>query len=68
MRIEVNEDYTICLKEVYNPVVLDNETGAKLSVCMRDDGFEIVTRHNGKRQSYVVCDRVITVSGDMISG
>jgi hypothetical protein len=41
MKVEVNEQGTIVLKDVYNPINLvtrDNET---IVITMRDSGFEI---------------------------
>ena len=42
MKIEVDENRNILLKEVYNPVVFETADGEKLSVSMRDSGFECV--------------------------
>ena len=41
MKIEVDEEFNLVLKEVFNPVILETEEGNKLAVCMRDDTFEI---------------------------
>lgn len=44
MRVEIDEDYTIRLKEVFNSVVFETAEGNELVVCMRDGGFEIAVR------------------------
>jgi len=41
MKIEVAEDYTIILKEVFNSVVFETEEGNRFAVCMRDDTLEV---------------------------
>lgn len=41
MKVEVNEEHEIVLKEVYSDVVLETEEGNKLYVCMRDNTFEL---------------------------
>ena len=41
MKIEVTENGHIKLKEVFNSIVFEAESGEKLLVCMRDDAFEI---------------------------
>ena len=41
MRIDVTEDLTIRLREVFNSVLFETEEGEELVVCMRDGGFEI---------------------------
>jgi len=41
VKLEVSEQGNILLKEVYNPVVFETEGGQSLSVCMRDQGFDI---------------------------
>jgi hypothetical protein len=41
MKVEVNENYGIVLKEVFNGVRFETEDGEVLTVCMRDGGFEI---------------------------
>jgi hypothetical protein len=40
MKVNVNEDYSIQLEEVFNPIVLKTQDGEVLSICMRDSGFE----------------------------
>ena len=42
MKIEVNEDGTLVLKEVYEGIVLETAEGNRLGVCMRDAGLEVV--------------------------
>ncbi len=44
MKIDVTEDMTIRLKEVFNSVLFETEEGEELVVCMRDGGFEIGVR------------------------
>jgi hypothetical protein len=41
MKIDVTEDRTIRLKEVFNSVIFETEEGEDLVVCMRDGGYEI---------------------------
>ena len=41
MKITIDEDHVIRLEEVFNPVRLEAKSGQKMSVCMRDHGFEI---------------------------
>jgi hypothetical protein len=40
MKIEVNENYEIILKEVYSGVGFETSDGETLGICMRDSGFE----------------------------
>jgi len=41
MKIDVTEDGSIRLKDVFNGVLFETDDGEKLGVCMRDGGFEI---------------------------
>lgn len=41
MKIEIDEDYTMVLKEVFNSIVLETSEGNRLAICMRDDTFEM---------------------------
>jgi len=41
MKLEVNENNFIILREIYSGVVLETAEGNAISVCMRDDTFEI---------------------------
>lgn len=41
MKIEVNEDMAIVLKEVFSGVLMEQPDGNQLGICMRDDTFEI---------------------------
>jgi hypothetical protein len=41
MKISVNEEGFILLEEVYNPVVIKSKSGAKISVCERDEKLEV---------------------------
>ena len=45
MKMDVADDGTIRLKEVYNSVVFETKEGNQLTVCMRDGGFEIKASH-----------------------
>jgi hypothetical protein len=40
MKISVNQDNTIQLEEVFNPVILKTADGEEMAICMRDGGFE----------------------------
>lgn len=40
MKITINQDNLIELEEVYNPIVLKTKDGEKISIFMRDTGFE----------------------------
>jgi hypothetical protein len=40
MKINVNQDNTIQLEEVFNPIVLKTFSGEELTISMRDSGFE----------------------------
>jgi len=40
MKVEVLDDGSIGLNEVYNPVVLKTSEGEVMSIVMRDTGFE----------------------------
>lgn len=42
MKIDVMENGTIRLKEVFNSVVFETSEGTQLAICMRDDGYEIL--------------------------
>lgn len=41
MKIEVAEDRTIVLKEVFNSIVLKTSEGNEFAICMRDDTVEM---------------------------
>jgi hypothetical protein len=41
MKIDVDQEGVIVLREVFNSVVFEAEGGERLVVCMRDDAFEI---------------------------
>ena len=47
MKIEVNEESEIVIKEVYNGVILQTNAGETLTMCMRDSGFEFM--YGGKK-------------------
>lgn len=40
MKIEVNEQSEIILKEVFSGIGLESPSGEEFSICMRDSGFE----------------------------
>lgn len=40
MKIDIDENYNILLKEVYNPIILESNCKEQLTICMRDSGFE----------------------------
>lgn len=42
MKIGQTEEGYALLKEVYNPIVLESNSGEILSVTMRDSGFEFI--------------------------
>ena len=46
MKITVNEENTIQLEEVFNPVVLKTSEGEEMAIYMRDMGFEF--KYQGK--------------------
>ena len=57
MRIEVDEERVIVLKNVYSGVILETEEGNKLGLCMRDDTFEgTITRASDKAKKNIRVD------------
>lgn len=40
MKIFINEDSKIQLEQVFNPIVLQTNSGEQMIICMRDSGFE----------------------------
>jgi hypothetical protein len=40
MKIEINQDSILVLKEIFSPVQLKTAYGEIISICMRDSGFE----------------------------
>ena len=48
MKIDIAEDYTIILKEVFNSLVLETEEGNRFAVCMRDDTIEMTVPGSDK--------------------
>jgi len=48
MKILVDEDNELLLKEVFSGVGMETSEGNKISVCMRDDTFEINIMPKGK--------------------
>ncbi|KKM06433.1 hypothetical protein LCGC14_1743970 [marine sediment metagenome] len=45
MKVSVNEEYLIVLREIFNPIVISSPSG-DFGICQRDGGIEIVK--NGK--------------------
>jgi len=41
VKLEVNENSEIILKEVYSGIGFVSDAGEELNICMRDSGFEI---------------------------
>jgi hypothetical protein len=41
MKIEVNENGTIQLEQVYNPIVIKTNDGVEFNICQRDYGIEV---------------------------
>ncbi len=41
MKIEVRDDYTIQLEEVFNGVVIKTADGVEFGICQRDWGIEV---------------------------
>ena len=48
MKIEVNGNCGLVLKEVFSGVQLETEEGNRLGVCMRDNSFDICVMPRGK--------------------
>ena len=48
MKLEVTEDYEVCLKDVYSGVMMETNEGNRIGICMRDDTFEINVMPKGK--------------------
>lgn len=46
MELEVNEQSTIVLKKVFNPIKLVTNDGETLIITMRDSGFEVCYENN----------------------
>jgi hypothetical protein len=63
MKIETLEDGTLNLKEVFNGIQLESESGNKIFICMRDNGFEIAH----KRRRYEAKDDLISLEGNTVS-
>ena len=41
MKIEVRDDYTIQLEEVFNGIVIKTTAGVEFHICQRDYGIEV---------------------------
>lgn len=65
MKIEVKEDYGMLFKEVFNIIGFETEEGEKLSVCMRDGGFEIGI---GNGTKYRIKDGKLSKLGTQVKG
>ena len=48
MKIKVDEDYGLIIEEVYGGFTLRTREGNELSICMRDDTFEMNICPKGK--------------------
>lgn len=42
MKIEIDEQYHVVLREVYNPVIIRDEAGRGVAVCERDGRIEVL--------------------------
>ena len=51
MKIDVNENGDIVLKEVYSGILLETSEGNRIGICMRDDTFEINVMPAGTEDS-----------------
>ena len=40
MKLTINEENKIQLENVFNSIILKTKDGEKISICMRDSGFE----------------------------
>ena len=49
MKIEVDEERNIVLKNVYNGVLMETSEGNRIGICMRDDTFEINVLPKGEK-------------------
>jgi len=58
MYIDVGKSGELVLEEVYEPIILQTNDGTQLSVCMRDDTFELILVGSDRRF------RVNTEDGD----
>lgn len=50
MKIEVNENRDLVLKEVYSGVGMETQEGNRIGICMRDDTFEINVMPKGSKK------------------
>ncbi len=41
MKVSVDQERNIVLKEIFNGVILETAEGNQLAICMRDDTFEM---------------------------
>lgn len=59
MKIETLEDGTLNFKKVFNGIQLESESGNKIFICMRDNGFEI----NYQGKNYEAKNDLISLYG-----
>jgi len=57
MKIDVTENGTIRLKEVFNSIIIETAEGNQFPICLRDDGVEIgivdtSVKHDGPEKYY----------------
>lgn len=49
MKIDIDQDNNLRLKEVYNGVCMETEEGNQIGICMRDDTLEIQVMPGGRQ-------------------
>lgn len=64
MNIRVGEDGLVTLSKVFNPIVILNGIGERISICQRDDRFEILVvdemeRADGLRLLHIIDHRTV---------
>lgn len=47
MILDINQDNTLELRRVFNPINFVSNDGEKISICMRDSGFEVTYQGQG---------------------
>lgn len=63
MRIGIDKDGHLVLKEVYSGVLMETQEGNQIGICMRDDTFEInIIPKNGKSQWFRVNMQEVAIS------
>lgn len=59
MKVSVNEEGGLVLKEIYSGVLLQTKEGNEIGICMRDDTFEInVINTHGNQWHRVNCENL----------